>query len=69
MLPAGVEIGIKDGKISCLGTSLPRDASTEIVDAQGGFVTPGGVDSHVHFAQDNSPTGVSVVAFFMKSPI
>ncbi|CZR53990.1 related to DAL1-Allantoinase [Phialocephala subalpina] len=57
VLAPGIEIGIKDGKISCLGTSLPRDASTEIIDAKGAYVTPGGVDSHVHFQQDNSPTG------------
>jgi dihydropyrimidinase len=57
VLSQGIEIGIKDGKISCLGTSLPRDAETQVIDAKGGYVTPGGVDSHVHFAQDNSPTG------------
>jgi dihydropyrimidinase len=57
VLSPGVEIGIKNGKISCLGSSLPREASTQIIDANGGYVTPGGVDSHVHLAQDNSPTG------------
>jgi dihydropyrimidinase len=40
-----------------LGTSLPRDEITQVIDAKGAKVTPGGVDSHVHFAQDNSPTG------------
>jgi dihydropyrimidinase len=57
VLTHGIEIGIKDGKIACVGTSLPRDVHTEIIDAQGGYITPGGVDSHVHFAQDNAPTG------------
>ncbi|RDW71378.1 D-hydantoinase-1 [Coleophoma cylindrospora] len=57
VLSLGIEIGIKDGKISCLGTSLPRDNDTEIIDAKGAYITPGGVDTHVHFAQDNSPTG------------
>lgn len=56
-LPRGIEIGVKDGRISCLGTSLPRDADTQVIDAKGAYITPGGVDSHVHFAQDNSPTG------------
>ncbi|CZT42275.1 related to DAL1-Allantoinase [Rhynchosporium secalis] len=56
-LSLGVEIGIVGGKISCLGTSLPRDANTQIIDAKGAYVTPGGVDSHVHLAQDNSLTG------------
>jgi dihydropyrimidinase len=27
------------------------------IDAHGGYVTPGGVDSHVHLHQDNKPTG------------
>lgn len=57
VLSPGIEIGISNGKISCLGTSLPRDAKTEIIDAKGAYITPGGVDSHVHFEQDNSPTG------------
>jgi len=57
VLSSGIEIGISNGKISCLGTSLPRDENTQVIDAKGGYVTPGGVDSHVHFAQDNSPTG------------
>ncbi|KAG9235000.1 hypothetical protein BJ875DRAFT_284197 [Amylocarpus encephaloides] len=57
VLSLGIEIGIKDGQISCLGTSLTRSPHTHIIDAKGGIVTPGGVDSHVHFAQDNSPTG------------
>ena len=61
VLPLGIEIGIIDGKISCLGTSLPRDESTKIIDAKGAYITPGGVDSHVHFAQDNSPTGDNFV--------
>ncbi|KAH6670105.1 hypothetical protein B0J14DRAFT_111593 [Halenospora varia] len=57
VLALGNEIGVKDGKISCLGTALPRAANTKVVNAKGGYITPGGVDSHVHFAQDNSPTG------------
>lgn len=57
VLPLGVEIGVKDGKISCLGTSLERGPSTQLIDAEGAYITPGGVDSHVHLAQENSPTG------------
>lgn len=60
-MPLGIEIGVKDGKISCLGTSLLRGDQTKIIDARGGYITPGGVDSHVHFAQDNSPTGDNFV--------
>lgn len=57
MLPLGLEIGIKGGKISCLGTSLPAGPSTQVIDAEGAYITPGGIDSHVHLAQANSPTG------------
>ncbi|KAI0480177.1 hypothetical protein GGR56DRAFT_257547 [Xylariaceae sp. FL0804] len=57
VLPLGVEIGVKDGKIVCLGENLPSQAHTQLVDADGAYVTPGGVDSHVHIEQDNSPTG------------
>ena len=57
VLSEGTEIGIKNGKISCLGRDLDRSETTKVIDARGGFITPGGVDSHVHLAQDNSPTG------------
>lgn len=57
VLQPGLDIGVKDGKIVCIGATLPASADTQIVDAEGAFVTPGGVDSHVHLAQDNSPTG------------
>ena len=57
MLQAGIEIGVKNGKIACLGTDLPSSSNTETIDAEGAYITPGGVDSHVHLAQKNSPTG------------
>ncbi|KAK9772103.1 hypothetical protein AB5N19_11725 [Seiridium cardinale] len=57
VLPLGVEIGVVGGKISCIGTGLVVGPKTNVVDAEGAYVTPGGVDSHVHIQQDNSPTG------------
>jgi len=57
VLPPGLSIGIKDGKISCIAQSLHVTGSTKVIDAEGAYVTPGGVDSHVHLAQDNAPTG------------
>ncbi|EXJ83329.1 dihydropyrimidinase [Capronia coronata CBS 617.96] len=53
----GQDIGIKDGLIACIGIGLPVSASTSVIDAQGGYITPGGVDSHVHLEQWNTPTG------------
>ncbi|KAK3112795.1 hypothetical protein LTR53_010565 [Teratosphaeriaceae sp. CCFEE 6253] len=57
VLPAGPEIGVRDGKIVCIGSGLPSSANTSIIDAEGACITPGGVDSHVHLAQWNAPTG------------
>jgi dihydropyrimidinase len=31
--------------------------TTEVLDAEGGYITPGGVDSHVHLEQSNTPGG------------
>ncbi|KAK7463625.1 hypothetical protein VKT23_005564 [Stygiomarasmius scandens] len=45
------DIGIKDGKIKLLAAGIPSQKGCKEVDAEGGFVTPGGVDSHVHIAQ------------------
>jgi dihydropyrimidinase len=42
------EIGVKGGKIVRIGRDLEHDATTQIVDADGRFIFPGGVDSHVH---------------------
>ncbi|ERS96483.1 dihydropyrimidinase [Sporothrix schenckii 1099-18] len=57
VLPAGLEIGVRDGKIAVIGLGLDAGPDTEIVDAEGAYITPGGVDSHAHIEQDNSPTG------------
>jgi len=57
VLPASLEIGIKDGKIVCIGSSLPTSPNTTVIDAEGAYITPGGIDSHVHLAQQNAPTG------------
>ncbi|KAH8700131.1 hypothetical protein BGW36DRAFT_395289 [Talaromyces proteolyticus] len=57
VLPAGQEIGISKGKISLIGYDLPEGPETNIIDAQGAYITPGGVNSHVHLVQRNAPTG------------
>src|ERR1044071_7724900 len=50
------DVGITGGRITALGANL-GDA-TEVVDATGRLVLPGGIDSHVHFAQ---PYGTGIV--------
>ena len=46
------DIGIRDGRIAALALDLPQGLKE--IDAAGRHVTPGGIDSHVHFDQ---PTG------------
>lgn len=42
------EIGIKKGVISAISDSVPVQKGTEVIDAKGNFVMPGGIDVHVH---------------------
>ncbi|KAL4878201.1 putative allantoinase [Aspergillus karnatakaensis] len=50
---AKYDIGITSGKISLLApaNSLSSAPATRTIDAQGGYVTPGGIDAHVHLAE------------------
>jgi dihydropyrimidinase len=57
VLPGGLDIGIRDGKIAALGYNFAAQSNAEVIDAQGAYVTPGGIDSHTHIQQDNQPTG------------
>ncbi|WP_320194625.1 dihydropyrimidinase [Agrobacterium rosae] len=55
------DIGIVGGKIVQIGEDLIGDAqsgATQIVDACGKYVLPGGIDSHVHISQ---PSGDGIV--------
>lgn len=45
------DIGIKDGKIAALGQGL---AGTEVIDATGKLVLPGGIEAHCHIAQESA---------------
>ncbi|KAG0699978.1 hypothetical protein DFH29DRAFT_990580 [Suillus ampliporus] len=44
------DIGIKDGTIVAVGPRLLATSGAQEIDAEGAFITPGGVDSHVHNA-------------------
>jgi len=50
------DVAVKDGTIAALGRALSGAAET--IDASGKLVLPGGIDSHVHFAQ---PSGEGIV--------
>ncbi len=49
--PPASDIAVKDGKILCIGALQGIFNAQKVVDAQGAFVTPGGVDTHVHLDQ------------------
>ena len=50
------DVGIRGGKIAALALGL--DGAPEIIEAQGLYVMPGGIDSHVHLDQ---PSGDGIV--------
>ncbi|KAF2666124.1 D-hydantoinase, partial [Microthyrium microscopicum] len=48
------DIGVKNGIITSLGRDLAPSANAKVIYCEGAIVTPGGVDGHVHLAQDRS---------------
>jgi dihydroorotase len=42
------DVGVVDGRIAAIASSLPQDAATETLDARGLLVVPGLIDVHVH---------------------
>ena len=50
---ATYDIAIKDSKIALLAPPglLSKDKAKRVIDAQGGYVTPGGIDCHAHLEE------------------
>lgn len=46
------DIGIRDGRIAVLADDLSSESADDRIDASGFLVLPGGVDAHVHLAED-----------------
>ncbi|SCU90029.1 LADA_0F01376g1_1 [Lachancea dasiensis] len=42
------DIAICNGTIECIAGNIEAHLASEIIDAKGAFVTPGGIDAHVH---------------------
>src|SRR4029077_12654823 len=42
------DVLIVDGEIAAIGPDLERPAGTEVIDAGGCYVLPGGIDPHTH---------------------
>src|ERR1700678_1580330 len=65
------DVAINDGKISALGQSLPRENASQVIDAAGKYVFPGGIDVHTHLdmpfggttSADDFETGTRAAAF------
>ncbi|KAH0840600.1 Dihydropyrimidinase [Fonsecaea pedrosoi] len=49
--PPASDIAVKDGKIVCIGALQGLFTAARVIDADGAYVTPGGVDTHVHLDQ------------------
>lgn len=50
--PPNSDIAIVDGTIACIGRGLE---GKKTIDAKGGYITPGGIDGHVHLDQERRP--------------
>jgi len=65
------DVAIRNGKITALGTDLPGQNATKILDASGKLVLPGGIDVHTHLdmpfggttSADDFETGTRAAAF------
>ena len=42
------DIGVTGGKIAAIGSSLPQEGASKVIDAAGRMVIPGGIDVHTH---------------------
>ena len=63
------DVAIANGKVAAIGTDLPRQNATKIIDASAKYVFPGGIDVHTHLdmpfggttsADASSPTSAMV---------
>ncbi len=65
------DIAISNGKIAALGQGLPKENATKILDANGKYIFPGGIDVHTHLdmpfggttSADDFETGTRAAAF------
>ncbi|GME70696.1 unnamed protein product [[Candida] boidinii] len=51
-------IAIKDGKIFSIAPEFNEEDANEVIDAEGGYITPGGIDTHVHVDEPLKLLGV-----------
>ena len=46
---------VEKGKITAVGANVSIPADAEVIDAKGGWVTPGLIDAHTHISNFNEP--------------
>src|ERR1700677_4876343 len=69
--PTSADVGIADGKISAIAAQLSPENSTNVIDAAGYLLLPGGIDVHTHLdmpfggttSADDFQTGTIAAAF------
>src|SRR6476620_9776413 len=65
------DVAISGGRVVALGSSLPRENATRLIDAADKYVFPGGIDCHTHLdmpfggttSADDFETGTRAAAF------
>src|SRR5690348_10228770 len=65
------DVALRDGKIAAIGKDLPRQNATQVLEASGRYVLPGGIDVHTHLdmpfggttSADDFETGTRAAAF------
>jgi dihydropyrimidinase len=65
------DVAISDGKISAIGSNLPAENTSRVIDAMGKLVMPGGIDVHTHLdmpfggttSADDFETGTRAAVF------
>lgn len=56
------DVGIKDGKVAAVATSLPTVDADSVIDAEGFIAMPGVIDSHVHVSSEERWVGFAMMA-------
>ncbi len=59
------DIGVKDGRIVALAENL--EGATQVVDAAGKLVLPGGIESHCHIEQESASGGMTSDDYYSGS--
>lgn len=53
------DVGIRNGKIVALGEQADMPPCTDVIDAKGKLVLPGGIEAHCHIAQESATGGMT----------